>query len=142
MLNGWLSILPKEKVKILWIRRSFKASVGSFAKRDRGFWSAILRLKLNALVMPRYLKKNDLDYHIVDYNRFYSDFEDEIAKISAFIGMSFPAAHKDQANHHVISGNRFTRRNFTGKFGGMYRDEEWKTILKPWQLRILNWFDH
>lgn len=141
MLNGWLHTSLARDIKIIWITRQLKPSMASFTKRGFGFYHSLLSILVNNILTYYYLKWNKLDYLKLDYTRFYDEYIDIANTTSAFLNVPVPAAYKNQFNHHVISGNSFTKKEFTENFNGFRKDEDWKTQLTKNQKRILSWFD-
>ncbi len=139
LLNAWAQTLPKENIKILWLRRQTKANVASFIKRGSPFLKSLLTILGNNLITKHFLKSNNLDYLEVDYDRFYDAYPDEAHRISGFLGLNIPITNGVNRNHHVISGNAKTRQAFTNQFSGLHKDEEWQRILSGTQKKILSW---
>lgn len=141
MLNGWLHTVLKKDIKIIWLTRPLKPSMSSFTKRGFKFYHSLLSILINNLLTRYYLKWNKLEYLKLDYTQFYDHYADIARETSAFLKMPIPAEYKNQFNHHVISGNSITKKEFTEKFNGFHKDEEWKSILTQSQKRILSWFE-
>lgn len=139
MLNAWSQIIPAENLKILWIRRSMKANIGSFVKRGAGFWPSFLGVVFNQWMIKKYLAKNKMPHLVVAYDRFLDNFENEAAAISSFLKIKIEFPETQFRHHHVISGNKVTRRTFMDAVKGFNTDEEWKTILTPFQKKIISW---
>lgn len=139
MLQAWLQIIPRENIRILWIRRSIPATVSSFVKRGRHFLPSLLSVKVNERIMKGFLKKNNLPFLEVQYDRFYNAYPEEAQRMSAFLGMEIPSTYASHPNHHVIAGNGPTRREFTTGFEGLRKDDVWQTRLTEMQKKIISW---
>ncbi|HEY3386799.1 MAG TPA: hypothetical protein VGK46_09825 [Saprospiraceae bacterium] len=139
MLNNWLHTLPADQIKILWIQRNVNANVASFVKRGLPFIASLVKIKANNFIIKRFVKKNKLEHLVVNYDRFYLNYEDEAKAISLFLKTEVPPAFIDHENHHVISGNVGTRKSFRQEFKGFHQDDEWIRILSPLQKKILSW---
>lgn len=141
MLNGWLNTSLADHIKIIWLTRQLKPSMSSFLKRGFKFKYSLLSILVNNMLTKYYLKWNKLEYLKLDYTEFYDHYS-EIAKVtSSFLNISIPADYQNNFNHHVISGNSITKKEFTESFKGLHQDEEWKTILSNKQKKILSWFE-
>jgi hypothetical protein len=138
LLNAWLNILPREKIKIIYLKRQTEANVASFVKRGIPFFKALTGILINNRMIRRYLKKNKLDYLEVDYNRFHNHYADEAKRMSAYIGVDIPDTDSVPVHHHVIGGNNRTRKSFTNKVTGIHKDEEWHQILTGFQKNLLS----
>lgn len=141
MLNGWLHTSLAKDIKIIWITRPLKPSMSSFVKRGFKFYHSLLSIWGNNLLTKYYLKWNRLEYLKLDYTDFYASYGRIADTTSDFLKQSIPAEYKNQFNHHVISGNSITKKEFTEQFKGFHKDEEWKSILSKSQQRILSWFE-
>ena len=139
LLNAWIQTLPKENIKIIWLRRQTKANVASFMKRGSPFLKSLLTILGNNLITKHFLKCNNLDYLEVNYDWFYDAYPDEAHRISVFLGLNIPVTNGANRNHHVISGNAKTRQAFTNQFSGLHKDDEWHRILSGTQKKILSW---
>jgi hypothetical protein len=137
LLNAWLNILPRNQIKIIHLKRHTNANVASFIKRGFPFTRSLLSILVNNWMITRYLKRNQLDYLEVDYNRFYTSYAEEAKAMSAFIGAEIPFKNRVPMHHHVIGGNNRTRSSFTNKVAAIHSDEEWKKILTASQKKIL-----
>ena len=137
LLNGWLNIMPEENIKIIHLTRHTGANVSSFVKRGAPFFKSLTGILINNLLIRRYLKKNNLNYLEVDFNRFHAFFPEEAKRMSDFIGDEIPATDSIPVHHHVIGGNNRTRKSFTNKVTGIHKDEEWQQILTGFQKQIL-----
>ncbi|MEP6794686.1 MAG: hypothetical protein ABJB16_10200 [Saprospiraceae bacterium] len=141
MLNGWLHTSLAEDIKIIWLTRQLKPSIASFTKRGFKFYHSLLSILVNNLLTYCYLKWHKLDYLKLDYTRFYDGYDDIAKALSSLLNIPVPASYQNQFNHHVISGNSFTKKEFTGHFNGFHKDEEWNALLTKKQKRILSWFE-
>lgn len=139
LLNAWTQTLPKENIKIIWLRRQTKANVASFIKRGSPFWKSLLTILVNNLITKHYLRSNHLDYLEVNYDRFYEAYPEEAQRMSAFLELDIPVTNGVNKNHHVISGNAKTRQAFANQFSGLHKDDEWQRILTGPQKTILSW---
>ncbi len=139
LLNAWTQTLPKDNIKIIWLRRQTKANVASFIKRGSPFWKSLLTILVNNLITKHYLRSNHLDYLEVNYDRFYDAYPDEAQRMSAFLGLNLPITNGVNRNHHVIAGNAKTRQAFTNQFSGLHKDDEWQRILSGTQKKIISW---
>ena len=140
MLNAWLSILPSDTIRIIWLRRNTKATVSSFVKRGKSFLSAWMSIRLNDRMTNKFLKANKIPFLEVRYDRFYEHWADEAKRLSDFLQVNIPATYASHANHHVISGNEKTRTEFATHFNGLRKDEEWVNILRPYQKKLMAGF--
>lgn len=140
MLNAWLSILPSDSIRIIWLRRNTKATVSSFVKRGKSFLQAWISILLNDRMTHKFLQSNKLPFLEVPYDRFYEHWVDEAQRLSDFLQLDIPATYASHANHHVISGNEKTRKEFATHFNGLRKDEEWATILTSFQRKLITWF--
>ncbi len=141
MLNGWLHTSLAKDIKIIWITRPLKPSMASFTKRGFKFYHSLLSILVNNLLTSYFLKWNKLDFLKLDYTRFYEEFDEVAKSTSVFLNIPIPSVYQNHNNHHVISGNSFTKKEFTGHFNGFRKDEEWKSQLTKNQKRILSWLD-
>ncbi|MGB4848539.1 MAG: hypothetical protein WBP41_11510 [Saprospiraceae bacterium] len=141
MLNGWLHTSLSKDIKIIWLTRHLKPSMASFTKRGFKFYHSLLSILINNLLTKYYLKWNKLDYLKLDYTRFYNEYDDIAKSTSTFLNLPIPSAYQNHFNHHVISGNSSTKKEFTGQFKGFHKDEEWNSLLTKNQKRILSWFE-
>jgi len=141
MLNGWLHTSLAKNIKIIWITRPVKSSMASFVKRGFKFYHSLLSILVNNVLTKYYLKKNKLDYLKLDYTEFYKSYSDIAKSTSDFLNTTIPPEYINQFNHHVISGNSNTKKEFTGHFNGFRKDEEWKSVLTKSQQKILSWFE-
>ncbi|HZV72026.1 MAG TPA: hypothetical protein VFG10_20960 [Saprospiraceae bacterium] len=141
MLNGWLHTSLAKNMKIIWITRPVKPSMASFVKRGFKFNHSLLSILVNNMLTKYYIKWNKLDYLRLDYTEFYESYSDIAKSVSGFLNTTIPSEYKNQHNHHVISGNSNTKKEFTGHFKGFHKDEEWKSILTKGQQKILSWFE-
>ena len=141
MLNAWLHTSVKKDIRIIWLKRPLKPNLASFLKRGNKFIPSLSSLLVNNVLIKKYLKKNHLDYLELNYDDFYKGYGKVASSLSSFLQMEIPPEYINQRNHHVISGNSFTRKTFTEQFKGFHKDEEWKTILNSVQKKILSWID-
>ncbi len=141
MLNGWLHTSLDKDIKIIWLTRNLQPSMASFTKRGFKFYHSLLSILANNMLTKYYLKWNKLNYLKLDYTRFYSEYEEIAKSTSAFLNITIPSAYQNHHNHHVVSGNSNTKKEFTGQFKGFHKDEEWKSLLTKNQKRILSWFE-
>ncbi len=141
LLNGWLHTSKSRDIKIIWLKRPLKPNVASFLKRKGKFLPSLASILVNNLLIKYFLKRNHLQYLELDYTDFYGSYPDVAASISSFLSIPVPSIYENHSNHHVISGNALTRKEFTGNFKGFHQDDEWKTILTPGQKRILSWIE-
>ena len=139
MLNAWLQVMPKDQIKILWLKRNNAATVSSFTKRGEPFFKSIASILVNTWLTGLFLKRNKLEYREIQYDRFYAHYAEEVKIVSSFIHVDLPAKYADRGNHHVISGNNFTRRDFVQDFKGIRPDTQWETLLRPWQKKLISW---
>lgn len=139
LLNAWTQTLPKDNLKIIWLRRQTKANVASFIKRGSPFWKSLLTILVNNLITKHYLHSNHLDYLEVSYDRFYDAYPDEAQHMSTYLGLHIPVTNEVHQNHHVIAGNAKTRQAFANQFSGLHKDDEWERILTGTQKKILSW---
>lgn len=139
LLNAWTQTLPKENIKIIWLRRQTKANVASFIKRGSPFLKSLLTVLGNNKITKHFLRSNHLDYLEVNYDRFYDAYQDEAQRMSSFLGLNIPVTNGANQNHHVISGNEKTRQAFANQFTGLHKDDEWERILTGTQKKILSW---
>jgi len=140
-LNAWLHTTAREKMKLIWLRRQLKPNVASFIKRGNGFLYSLGTVLVNNFLTKSFLKRNNLDFLQLDYNQFYSNYEGVMKSTSEFLGLDIPSTYTNHHNHHVISGNSGTRKEFTGQFKGFHQDNEWEKILTKNQKRILSWLE-
>lgn len=141
MLNGWLHTSLATDIKIIWITRKLTPSMASFTKRGFKFYHSLLSILVNNLLTKYYLKWNKLEYLKLDYTLFYDAYEDIAKTTSDFLNLPIPPGYQNHFNHHVISGNSTTKKEFTGHFNGFRKDEEWKSQLTKKQKWILSWFE-
>lgn len=141
MLNAWLQALGPANIKVMWIHRPLKPSISSFIKRGNSFLKSVITVKANDRVSRNFLSKADVESIHVNYASFYHHYATEAGKISDFLGVDIPLHFKNHRNHHVISGNKATRSQFAEEFKGFTKDEEWKTVLTPFQKQILSWLE-
>jgi hypothetical protein len=139
LLNDWLYVIPAHDIRIIWLKRQVRANVSSFVKRGFPFLSSLLIILLNNYITGRFLRKNNLEYLEVSYDRFYAAFAEEAQAMSTFLGTDVPPTYASHQNHHVISGNARTRQVFATQFKGLHKDEEWTRVLSPLQKRIVSW---
>ncbi len=139
MLQAWLQIIPQEHIRILWIRRSIPATVSSFLKRGRHFLPSLLSVRVNDRITKRFLRHNHLPFLEVHYDRFYNAYPEEAQHLSNFLGIDLPSTYTSHPNHHVISGNEATRREFASGFEGLRKDDAWQTRLTEFQKKIISW---
>lgn len=137
LLNAWLNILPAKQVKIIFLRREPKAIMASFLKRKKPFWNSLMRILVNDFLIRRYLKRNRLLHHNVDFGKLYSGYAEEARKLSDFLGVPIPSDTIAPVHHHAISGNRYTRTSFVHQIPEFRKDEDWKKILSPIQKQII-----
>jgi hypothetical protein len=140
MLNAWLSILPQDDIRIIWLRRHPAAIVSSFIKRGSSFLKAFSSVLLNDQLTRKFIRANKLQVLEVHYDRFYKNWEEEAHRLSAFLHLDIPAVYSVHDNHHVISGNAKTRIEFANDFKGVRKDEEWLSILTPYQQKLIAWY--
>ncbi len=141
MLNGWLHTSLASDIKIIWLTRKLKPSMASFTKRGYKFYHSLLSILVNNLLTKYYLKWNKLEYLKLDYTLFYDRYEDIAKSTSTYLNLPIPSGYQNHFNHHVISGNSTTKKEFTGQFKGFHKDEEWNGLLTKNQKRILSWFE-
>ena len=141
LLNAWLHTSVKKDIKIIWLKRQLKPNLASFLKRGNKFIPALSSLLMNNLLIKKYLKRNRLEYLELNYDDFYEGYPGVSKSLSSFLKIEIPPEYINQRNHHVISGNSFTRKAFTEQFKGFHKDEEWKTVLTPAQKKIVSWID-
>ncbi|MEP6646329.1 MAG: hypothetical protein ABJC12_04515 [Saprospiraceae bacterium] len=141
LLNGWLHTSVAKDIKIIWLTRKLKPSMASFTKRGYKFYHSLLSILANNILTKYYLKWNRIAYLKLDYTEFYERFADIADETSLFLNTHIPAEYKNNYNHHVISGNSLTKKEFTEQFQGLHKDEEWKSILTSRQKKILSWFE-
>lgn len=139
MLNAWLQVAPKGQIKILWLQRKTSATVSSFTKRGVPFFKSLASILVNTWLTGLFLKRNHLDYRIIHYDHFFADYAKEAKTAADFIGVDLPSTYADHDNHHVISGNNYTRRDFVENFKGIRPDTQWEQLLKPWQKKLISW---
>lgn len=139
LLNAWAQTLPKENIKIIWLRRQTKANVASFIKRGFPFLKSLLTILVNNQITKHFLRSNHFEYLEVNYDLFYDAYPEEAKRMSAFLGLNIPATNDVNQNHHVISGNAKTRQAFANQFTGLHKDDEWERILSGTQKKILSW---
>jgi hypothetical protein len=139
MLNAWLQIIPKDQMRILWLKRNTAATVSSFTKRGVPFFTSLMSILVNTHLTGKFLKRNNLDFRTIDYNRFFAHYAEEAKTASDFIGVDLPSTYIDHGNHHVISGNNYTRRDFVDNFKGIRPDTQWEQLLMPWQKKLISW---
>ncbi len=137
LLNGWLNIMPEENIKIIHLTRHTGANVSSFVKRGAPFFKSLTGILINNRMIRRYLRKNNLNYLEIDFNRFHGFYSEEAKKMSEFLGVEIPSTDSVPLHHHVIGGNNRTRKSFTNKVTGIHKDEEWHQILTGFQKSIL-----
>jgi hypothetical protein len=140
-LNAWLHTSAREKMKLIWLRRQLKPNVASFIKRGNGFLYSLGTVLVNNFLTRSFLKRNKLNILELDYNQFYSNYEGVMQSVSSYLNLEIPSAYQNHHNHHVISGNSGTRKEFTGQFKGFHTDNEWEKILTKNQKRILSWLE-
>jgi hypothetical protein len=140
MLDAWLHSRQSHDIKIIWLRRPLEANVASFVKRGNPFFKSMMSVITNDRMIRMYLRKNQLNYLEINYGDFYENYSSVMRSISGFLHLGIPEHYVNHGNHHVISGNRITRHSFTNQFGGLYKDDQWKTILTTGQKKILSWF--
>lgn len=139
MLDAWLHVLPEDQIHILWLQRNNTGTISSFLKRDTSFFPALASVLTNNKVVRKFLRWNQLTYREIHFDRFHEHYAAEAKVMSEFIGMELPSKYEEHGNHHVISGNSITRNDFTKTFKGFRPDDEWKKILRPWQVKLISW---
>ncbi|MEO6132061.1 MAG: hypothetical protein ABIQ02_09440 [Saprospiraceae bacterium] len=141
LLNGWLHTSLAKDIKIIWLTRKLKPSMASFTKRGFKFYHSLLSIVANNLLTKYYLKWNRINYLKLDYSAFYDQYADIAHQTSSFLNIPIPVDYINHSNHHVISGNSITKKEFTGNFKGLHKDEEWRSVLTKNQKRILSWVE-
>ncbi len=137
MLNGWLNILTDQQIKIIFLKRQSEANISSFIKRGYSFRKAFISVYANNFLIKHYLRKNNLNYLEVDYNRFYANYPEEAQRMSDFIGLPLPSTDRMPVHHHVMAGNSKTKDSFTNKVAAIHEDVEWQHILSKFQKQFL-----
>ena len=141
LLNAWLQVIPREEIKIVWIKRNLKSNIASFLKRGHAFFPSLLGAMLNKWLTAKFLSRNQLESLTVNYDHFHQHFQKEANTLSLFLKREIKLPTHDHHNHHATSGNSGTRKTFTYPFHGFRADTEWETVLSPWQKKITSWLD-
>ena len=76
----------KINVRVVYIKREFKANVAGFTKRKRGFINGILTYTLQHFLIRRFFAANpDLPYLFLQYEDLCEDLEEPIGRMRKFL---------------------------------------------------------
>jgi hypothetical protein len=126
--------------KIIYVKRDIRGNISSYTKHKVGFWRGLFRYLVKNKLISRFLKKNKLDFHRINYSDLCLDTKKELDTIGKYLEMDYSQYIDDLKKNpiHVPSGNRGTTEQLRKGFVGLKVDESWKQRLTGFQKRVLN----
>ncbi len=93
----------------IYLERNLRSNIASLVKRGESLMSSFLRVKVNRLLIRRYLRRHQVNYHRVTFEDFLTQPSKVMTDILEYLGLEDSATVFRWEGIHLITGNTRTR---------------------------------